>query len=224
MNRFISYEGLPINSGGAHSVSRKSPKENYDKTLDFLNLFADKTQPKSIELTLYESEKKGYSALKLLPNLSLKFGIPKSRNDGWLRTWTWSLSQKDIEKGFEALELNNDLPNNPAGPITLNFYWNFHFKDPKTNQILPNQELIPELDFRIKNSRIYLRLSKKSTISVWFALPFEQIDKHKMEFINKLKSNLPFKTSDKHWRIWKKSDKGNWTPRKIEIKTSANTV
>ena len=58
MNRFISYEGLPINSGGAHSVSRKSSKVNYEQTLDFLNLFADKTQPKSIELTLYESKKK----------------------------------------------------------------------------------------------------------------------------------------------------------------------
>ena len=224
MNRFISYEGLPINSGGAHSVSRKSPKVNYDQTLGFLNFFSNKTQPKSIELTLYESEKKEYSALKLLPKLTLKFGIPKTRNDGWLRTWTWNLTEKDIKKGFETLELNDELPNNPAGPITLNFYWNFHFKDPNTNQVLPNQELIPELDFRIKNSRIYLRLSKKSTISVWFALPFEKIDKYESEFIKEIKSKLPFKTSDKHWRIWKKSEKENWTPRKIEIKTSANTV
>tara|TARA_B100001059_G_C17816651_1_gene575693 strand:+ start:1918 stop:2583 length:666 start_codon:yes stop_codon:yes gene_type:complete len=218
MNQFISYEGLPINSGGAHSVSRKSQKVTYEQTLDFLNFFADKTLPKSIDLTLYESEKKEYSALKLLPKLTLKFGIPKTRNDGWLRTWTWSLTEKDIENGFETLELNNELPKNPAGPISLNFNWNFHFKDPKTNQILPNQELIPELDFRIKNSRIYLMLSKKSTISVWFALPFEKMEKYELEFIKELKSNLPFKTSDKHWRTWKKSEKGNWTPRKIEIK------
>lgn len=221
MNRFISYEGLPINSGGAHSVSKNSPKDNYNKTLDFLNLFANKIEPKSIELTLYESEKKEYSDLKLLPKLSLKFGIPKMRNDGWIKSWNWNLSQNDIEKGFEMLELNNDLPNNPAGPLTLNFYWDFHFKDPKTNQILPNQELIPELDFRIKNSRVYLRASKKTTISVWFALPFEQIDKYETEFINELKSNLPFKTSNKHWKIWEKSEKGNWIPRKIEINNAS---
>lgn len=194
---------------------------NYNLTLDFLNLFADKTDPKSIELTLYESEKKEYSALKLLPKLSLKFGIPTPRNDGWLRTWTWNLTEKHIGKGFEALDLNNELPKNPAGPITLDFDWNFHFKDPNTNSVLPNQELIPELDFRIKNSRIYLRLSKKSTISVWFAFPFEKIEKYESEFIKEIKSNLPFKTSDKHWRIWKKSEKGNWTPRKIEIKNAS---
>ena len=221
MNRFISYEGLPINSGGAHSVSRKSPKVNFESTQKFLNLFADKTKPKSIDLTLYDSKNKEYSSLKLLSKLTWKFGIPKTRHDGYIRTWTWTLSENNIEKGFETLKLNNELPKNPAGPITLSFYWNFHFKDPNTNQVLPNQELIPELDFRIKNSRIYLRLSKKSTISVWFALPFEKIEKYESEFIKELKYNLPFKTSDKHWRIWKKSEKGNWTPRKIEIKNAS---
>ena len=221
MNQFISYEGLPINSGGAHSVNRKSERMTYELTLNFLNLFADKTQPKSIDLTLFESEKKEYSALKLLPKLTLKFGIPKTRNDGWLRTWTWKLCEKDIDNGFEKLELNNELPNNPAGPLSLNFIWNFHLKDPNTNQILPNQELIPELDFRINNSQIYLKLSKKSTISVWFAFPFDKIGKYEMEYIKQLKSKLPFQTSDKHWRIWKKSENGNWTPRKIEIKNGS---
>lgn len=174
MNKFISYQGLPINSGGAHCVSRKSPKMNYNQILDFLNLYADKTQPKSIELILYESDKKEYSTLKLLPQLILKFGIPKIQNDGWLKTWVWNLSQKNIEKGFEILDLNDKLPKNLAGPITLSFYWNFHFKDPKTNQVLPNQKLIPELDSRIKNSQIYLRLSRKSTVSVWFGFLFQE--------------------------------------------------
>ena len=218
MNRFISYEGLPINSGGSHSVSRKSPIVNYEQTLDFLRLFGDKSKPKSINLTLCESKKKEYSTLKIIPKLILKFGLPKTRIDGLLRIWTWNLNENNIEKGFETLELNNNLPKNIVGPLTLSFYWNFNFKDPKTNIIIPNQKLIPKLDFRIENSRIYLRLSKKSTISVWFALPFEKIDKYESGFIKELKSNLPFKTSDKHWRIWEKSEKGNWNPRKIEIK------
>ncbi|MEO1032131.1 MAG: hypothetical protein AAFX55_12035 [Bacteroidota bacterium] len=217
MSRFISYEGLPIHSGGAHSIGKKSPKASYTQTLDFLNVFADNTQAESIELTLYESEKKEYSALKLLTKLTMKFGIPKTRNDSWLRTWTWRLTEKDIEKELKILDLNNELPANPAGPIVFNFCWNFHFKDPYTNRVLPNQELIPELDSRIKNSQIYLRLSKKSTISVWFALPFEKMGTYESEFIKALTSHLPFKTSDKHWRIWNKSDKGHWTPRKLEI-------
>ncbi|MFY9241728.1 MAG: hypothetical protein WAO74_01730 [Polaribacter sp.] len=218
MDKFISYEGLPINSGGAHSVNRKSSKVTYEETLNFLNLFADRTKTESIELTLYQSEKKEYSSLKLILKLTLKFGIPKMRNDGWLKNWSWSLSQNNIEKGFEMLKLNSELPKNIFGPISLNFKWNFHFKNPKTNKVLPNQKLIPLLDFRNKNSKIYLRLSEKSTISVWFAFPFEKLGKYELEFIKTLSSKLPFKPSEKHWRIWKKSEKGNWIPRKLEIK------
>ena len=224
MNRFISYEGLPINSGGAHSVSRKSPQINYTKTLDFLNLFAYKINSKSINLTLNELDKKLYTSLKLVFKFILKFGIPKIRYDGLLKTWTWNLNEKHINKGFEALNLNNKLSKNPVGPITLSFNWNFNFKDPKTNKVLPNQELIPQLDFRIKNSRIYLRLSKESTISVWFAFPFEKMEEYELEFVKELKSNLPFRTSDKHWRIWRKAETGNWVPKKIEMKKLANEV
>lgn len=218
MDKFISYEGLPINSGGAHSLNRKPIEVNYEKTLNFLNLYADKTKPESIELTLYQSEKKGYSALNLALKLSLKFGIPKMKNDGWLKTWNWSLSQNNLKKGFEILKLNNELPKNILGPISLNINWNFHFKNPETNKVLPNQKLIPLLEFRNKNSKIYLRLSKKTTISVWFAFPFEKVGKYEFEFIEKLNSKLPFKPSEKHWRIWKKSEKGNWKPSKLEIK------
>lgn len=221
MNRFISYDGLPISSGGAHSVNKRLPLENYNKTVKFLEQFGDKTFPESIELELYQSDKNEYSTLKLVPKLSLKFGFPKFRSGGRLKSWYWNLTEKDIQNGFDALELNKKLPKNSLGPITLSFLWNFKFKDPKTNQNLPNQEKIPELDFRIQNSRIYLRTSNKSTISVWFALPFEQLGSYESEYISNLKSLLPFKVSEKHWRVWKKSDKGNWTPRKLEIKNAS---
>ena len=103
------------------------------------------------------------------------------------------------------------------GPISINFLWNFHFKDPITHQILPNQKLIPEFDSRIKNSRINFIASKKSTISVWFALPFEDVNEYEIDYIKKLKYSLPFKTSDKNWKIWKKSKNNNWISRKLDI-------
>lgn len=224
MNRFISYDGLPISSGGAHSVSKKSPLENYNKTVEFLEEFGDKTTPKSIELSLFQSDKNEYSTLKLIPKLSLKFGFPKMRNDGLLKSWNWSLTKKDIQNGFDALELNKELPTISMGPVTLSFLWNFKFKDPVTNQILLNQEKIPELDIRVQNSRIYLRTSNRSTISVWFALPFEQMDKYESKYLDNLKASLPFKASNKHWRLWKKAKNGNWAPRKLEIKMPANTA
>lgn len=220
MNRFISYEGLPINSGGAHSLGKQTALENYTQTIQFLNRFADTNKPINIELILYQSEKKQYDTLKLIAKLSWKFGIPKFKNDGLLNSWSWKLSENEIEKGFEIFKLNKEFPENSKEPLVLSFLWYFSFIDPKTKQILPNQEKIPELDFRLKNSRIYLRTSNKSTISVWFAFPFEQLGKYETEYINDLKSCLPFKLSEKHWRIWKKSEKGNWIPNKTDIKNA----
>lgn len=217
MKKFLSYEGLPIKSGGAHTLKNKNGEENYDQILDFLNRYASRINEKQIELTLYKSKERKYSITQIMFKIILKFGIPKFRNDGYLKSWSWYLTNRQIKKGFEILKLNKQLPENPLGPISLNFKWNFYFKDPKTKLELSNQKLIPEIDFRMKNSQIYLRISEKSTISVWFAFPFEEINKYEKEYIENLKTNLPFKMSDKHWRIWKYSQNGNWIARKIEL-------
>ncbi|AZB31627.1 hypothetical protein [Chryseobacterium balustinum] len=216
MKAFISYEGLPIKSGGAHTLTNKNQKENYNKTLEFLNDFTQ-IKAEEIELTIYESAHKNYSVLKYLIKLIFSFGFPKMRNDGFLKSWSWNLSQKNIEKGFEFLQLNQQLPNNPFGPISLNIKWNFYFKNSTTKEVLPNQNLIPQIDFRIRNSQIYLRMAEKSTMSVWFAFPFEKITEYEKEYFKKLKLNLPFNFSNNHWKLWKVSTKGNWTSQKIEF-------
>ena len=207
MNKFITYNGLPIKSGGAHSISNKSPEEIYHKTNKFLNLFTDNKHPKYVKLYLAKTD------FILFPKLCWFFGIPKLSSNNKLNTWYWSLNQKKIEKGLKLLELNTNSKN----ILTLSLYWNFKFKDFKTGNILPNQKRIPTIDSRNENSKIYLRISKKSTISVWFAFPFEEIKEYEKEYINNLKDNLPFKVSNKHWRTWNKSEKGNWIPRKLEL-------
>ena len=216
MKAFISYEGLPIKSGGAHTLANKNQKENYNKTVEFLNDFAQ-IKAEEIELTIYESAHKNYSVLKYLIKLIFILGIPKMRNDGFLKSWSWNLSKKNIEKGFEFLQLNQKLPDNPFGPISLDIKWNFYFKDSKIDQVLPNQNLIPQIDFRIRNSQIYLRMAEKATMSVWFAFPFEKITEDEKEYFKKLKLNLPFNFSNNHWKLWKVSSKGNWTSQKIEF-------
>ncbi len=35
---------------------------------------------------------------------------------------------------------------------------------------------------------------------------------------------LPFKISDNHWRLWKKTKTGNWTPKVIEVNVSQTGV
>lgn len=103
------------------------------------------------------------------------------------------------------------------GPLVLSFEWRFLFT--KDGKVLPGQDDMPLLDDRLGNSmsRFYLRLgSKQSSASVWFVFPFEKLDEKNQSFIKTIVKDLPFKLSDKHWRLWRKSKNDNWLPSKID--------
>jgi hypothetical protein len=131
--------------------------------------------------------------------------------------WTWKLKSNEVADGLDFLVKHSDLPDHRFGPLTLSILWHFKLVDPLTKSKLPNQESIPTLDFRIHNSRALLTLKKKSTLSVWFAFPFDSEDDEFKTYIKELVNHLPFKPSDKQWRTWTKSEKGNWTPKKVEV-------
>lgn len=220
MNKFVTYEGLPVNSGGAHRLGKKTIAESYTATLEFLKLYADSVFPHEISLTLYKDKSFNYRQLKW--KLMKRFGLfPKSTTwdmgDYKQKFWTWKLKSNEVTDGLDFILKHSDLPDHQFGPLTLSILWHFRLIDPLTKLKLPNQESIPILDSRIHNSRALLTLKKKSTLSVWFAFPFDSNDEEFKVYIKELINHLPFKPSDKQWRTWTKSEKGNWTPKKVEV-------
>ena len=219
MNKFVSYDGLPVNSGGAHGLGKKTITESYNETLEFLKVYADTVLPHEIGLTLYKDKSFSYRQLKW--KLMRRYGLfPKSNS--WdlgdrQKFWTWKIRSNEITGALDFLMKNSDLPEHEFGPLKLTILWHFKLVNPLTKERLLNQELIPTLDFRIHNSRILLTLRKKSSISVWFAFPFDSEDETFKTYIKKFVKDLPFKPSDKHWRLWVKSEKENWSPRKVEV-------
>ena len=224
MDTFITYEGLPVNSGGAHSLGKKTVESIYSDTLSFLRNFTNCYKPVELDLTFYSSQDNSYKTLPILWNLGKTFGVPSfhSWDIGTCKQfyYRWKLKPKQIPKGFELLNIYKDLPPNDYGPIVLSSKWHFQFLDEHTRELLTGQDKIPIIDFRQQNSQLYLRLGQKSTISAWFAFPFSSIDDSAYRYLTTLIKQLPFKPSDKHWRIWRLSKNGNWTPSKIEINAS----
>jgi len=225
MDRFISYEGLPINSGGAHRLGKKTIREAYNETNAFLKMYTDSAVPQAVSLTLYATDSFNFKKLKW--QLMKKYGF-FPRRETWdfgktkQRLWTWTLSPGKIEEGINILEEQKDLPEHEYGPLTLSILWHFKLVYPETKKRIPNQELIPVLDERIQNSRALLTLKPKSTLSVWFAFPFDNQDNEFNNYIEGFNKHLPFKPSDKHWRLWKKGSKGEWRPTKIDISARDN--
>lgn len=191
MRNFITYEGLPISSGGAHKINGFPAKDIYHTLSTFVFSLTTAVAPVYVIL---ESGKFSWKLVKM-------FGIPKWSTSNYLSSrkskWIWHLSPERVFKAIELIEYNKH--------IALGVMWRFKFKDSTTGEILPGQEEFPTIDDRMHNSQIYWRHAENATIAVWFALPFESLDEVALRYIKLLQTHLPIKLSKHHWRMWHQS-------------------
>lgn len=221
MDQFVSYNGLPISSGGAHGLGKKSALEAFTEVITFLQKYGSTTKPETVSLTLYKADSFDYRKLKW--QFMKRYGLfPKDTSVDFIKykqkMWTWDLKPKQMEEAISILQENSDLPEvDHLGPLRLEILWHVRLMDPTTQMELPNQKMIPTLDFRIHNSRMLLTVSKKSRVSVWFAFPFANQDETFKTYLNAFIKDLPFQPSEKHWRTWEKNKHGEWMPKKITV-------
>jgi len=202
MKSFITYEGLPISSGGGHHLGSKSPRVIYNRVLDFVKSYTDDlgADTAHFELTKFEFGK--------IIKYSLKFGLPEY--DWFQKIIRWRASNNEINRYLtDSIDRQH---------LRLCILWRFKFVNFVTKEVLPGQTTIPVIDFRQHNSQMYLRLSPtNSTASVWFAFPFEDLAGEHLDYINGIQNKLPFKLSKQHWRLWKLSNNHHWSPQKISF-------
>jgi len=208
--RFISYDGLPIKSGGAHSISNTDNHGVYLAVRDFLECMT--TDPPSVNKIILDISIKQKGATVSFWHMVVNFGLPDWSSTGSITggfVWIFNVSEKQINK---AIGLSKRFAN-----LTLTMKWQFQFLDIKTKAVIKGQDYIPILDERLSNSQAYLRLSQKHTLSLWFTLPFEGLDTEAIDYINLLKTKLPVKLSKNHWKVWTLSKNGNWIGRKLDV-------
>lgn len=223
MESFISYDGLPIRSGGGHSLGKLNPKEAYERTKGLLQQFGDNSFPNEITLEQYRAENNEFNSSQLHWETRKKFGWFPRREvwrfpDGKQRLWHWKIPYRKKDAALKHLNKLKELPKHEFGPLNIRMNWNFKLIDLQTKKLLPNQHLIPTIDFRLPNNSARLTLSHKSTLAIWIVFPFSDPSNEEFRmYLEDMKKVAPFKFSDKNWRLWKKSKKGNWNPNKIEI-------
>ncbi len=72
----FSYEGLPINSGGAHQLGGKKPGDILADVLEFLRHFTNNDAPEALHFIFYSSRKGTYRTWPIVWKLTKQFGIP----------------------------------------------------------------------------------------------------------------------------------------------------
>jgi len=214
MKAFITYDGLPMNSGGAHHLGSKSPKVIFNSFCNFITRFTI-NKYLDIHIDLLEF------SWKNIYKYSLKFGIPSFDLDYFIANRTkriyWKSGSKELDFYVDEISKGNDL--------LLGIKWKFKFIDEKTEKILPGQSAIPIIDERVTNSQVYLRLSNElSTASVWFAFPFDNLSEENLTYINDIQQVLPFKYSKYSWKLWQVSANKKWYSRKLEYDANTSQI
>ncbi len=215
----ITYDGLPVSSGGAHKLKMRGPRAAWSATETFLKNCAawsatetflknctDYNSPSSLFVELLEEKKISDSFSKSFKRrFSKQFGTPRTRKLGHATGLQWDVSKEMLTNLVDLLETSQPFPEYPLCPLTINLSADFRLVDPKTRSVLAHQDRAEYLNFEA-GYHLFLGLSTL----------YEDVTKELRGFVQFLQEHLPFRFSAKHWKIWKVNQAGTgYVGRKI---------
>ncbi|MBP6002088.1 MAG: hypothetical protein KA746_01520 [Pyrinomonadaceae bacterium] len=206
----ITYEGLPISSGGAHSLRLKGLVSAFEALKRFVNAVSLEPVPTSVVLELFDLGEGGFTHfLSLEAELDKKFDRKQSRQIGEYTGSQWEVSPTQLEPLIYDIERLRPIPNaGYAGrSLVVNVFWNLVFADPNGHQ-LPFQSRNEYLQFGVDFQRylgesfVYARISETSTAHLFLSLPFEEANDEARSLVTRIQTHFPARLSSKHWKRW----------------------
>lgn len=204
----ITYVGLPISAGGAHSLGRMPVARAYERTMAFLTSCTRLAQPLTCQLLVTDMGAPLGAAER--SELRRRFGDGDHLD----------LQQEQIADALDFLARLSRPLTTQVGGLWLTLEAKFRILDPLTGEPLPGQEparyagVQYQRDDPLGSSRLALSLHSRATLALDLCLP--DADEAVVERVLPwLQANLPFKLSSKHWMHWTPTKTGSFKGRKI---------
>lgn len=221
----ITYDGLPIASGGAHRLRSRGFTAAWTLIEPFLGRCTDFDRPRDIIVELLEDGDTPNATLQPLKRrFSAQFPMKRSRRVGAAMGRQWSATTADLTLLLQDLDAVRSFPDARLAPLTLNLTAEFRFVDPHTRTILPFQGPSHYLGQAAGSGRVlgasyaFARLAKRSTVSVFFSLPFAELNTTCRAYVDFLAQHVPFRLSDRGWKIWALNKRGTrYVGRRLPI-------
>lgn len=224
----ITYDGLPVSSGGAHTLKSRNPSVALGQVMRFLGSCVAAQEPTqcSIELVSGAGISKDFSD-RLLNQLNHEHGSHSTRGLGPNTGHRWQIPLEAAEAVAKMISDISPLPVHPHGlqPIALEVQQKFCFVSQHDSSVLPHQGMenyanfAPGYGLELGISQLYARISEKSHVSVFLCFPFTETSAAFFEYRSFIQENLPFKMSDAHWKMWSLTKRGNnYVGRKLPNK------
>ena len=224
----ITYEGLPISSGGGHTLKSRDPRRALEQVLHFLATCTEGMDAIqcSVELMCGCAFPAAFTD-PIQADLTRHYGAFTERKVGMDdRLRRWRVPADDLTALAAMIADLTPLPPHAYGwqPISLEINQTFFLIDEANHQPLPNQGVVacayfsPGNGFMLGTSRLYARLTEKSTASVTLSFPFPEPDARFFQYREFIQRHIPFKMSNKHWKRWNLTKKGNsYVGKKIDL-------
>lgn len=207
----VTYVGLPISSGGAHSLGRMSRRAAYEQTMTFLRTC---TEPVSNMEYRFRLNEKTAVGLPSDPMLWLK--VKARFGPGAIGT----------DRVSDALDFLDEIEPQPESyGVTPIWFWattRFRILDPATGMPFPGQDPKSfggteyEWQIPLGSSDLRLILHNRAALGVDLCIPNADRDVLR-RVVPWLQEHLPFKLSAKHWRAWNRTRSGSFRARKLAV-------
>jgi hypothetical protein len=210
----VTYSGLPVSSGGAHSLARMSRRVAYARTIDFLETCTEPLGPIDYFFHAYDVPELGRNG-RLERELQRRFGRfgPLGRV---------SVAEVDVAGALDFLDEIDPQPANQWEMVPI-WFWataSFRILDPASGRPLPGQDPALyggfEYDWQRPLGTSGLRLILQDVAKLGMELSIPDAGAELLErVVPWLQMHLPFRLSPKHWRAWTPTRKGSYKARKV---------
>jgi hypothetical protein len=220
----ITYDGLPISSGGAHTLRTRGLAAGFDA----LQSFADAVSLDSTPTNLVVEVMKGKGVPERFTSLlgsdfDDRLLQRAARRVGDCTSHQWTVAPSSLPWVMSTLEQFRPIPKTkcvrPAALVHAT--WNLVLFD-ASRRPLPYQGREHYLDFDCDSQRflgqsfVYGRISERTTANLFLSLPYDDVNGDVQRVAGQIQAHFPARLSFSHWKMWRLAKNGQrYIGRKI---------
>ncbi|WP_091564269.1 hypothetical protein [Arthrobacter sp. ok362] len=207
----VTYVGLPIGSGGAHSLGGMSRRAAYEQATSFLETCTELVSPNKYTFEVHE-----------VPDLSRQLDLEAELERRFGQGKRVAVPADRVNEALEWLDDIHPQPTNQWGmaPIWFRAQSSFRIVDPATGQVLPGQnaERFAGAEYvwsvPLGTSDFGLILDNSARLAIDLCIP-DADGEMLRRVVPWLQDHLPFKLSAKQWRSWTPTKFGSFKSRRM---------
>ena len=200
---FIKYSSVY----GGQAFKQKDKRKAFLTVMDFLTASTIFEKPEKVEMNIFETPESEIDKT-LVSDFEKIFGAGVRtlyaqyyEGGNEMYCWKWILPFEKVDKCLEWFEQHQKFSNFFMQPtLTINF--DFKWKAPKAETLLPFQE-VEYFDSEYNSrSHLLLFLSKTNSVILDLNFPFETINEDFATLKENILKQLPIELKEKYFRLW----------------------